>query len=223
MADFTDQEKELLDKLRKAFESQGRTRLALDPWQEHIDRDAQVNLARAGLAAKTLEGFSGSWAAQYNYSWGSRVQPDMPASPPEATEGIDPLGPPVPLRAKTHHVGKRGVPEVNFVPYNWRTNAFGSKGPSLVGHPISFEVLGPTLKSPFTDWTWDVTQGGGPNGGDVLTPGPRPDGTPSALVNDIIDHLNTAFGAEVEQRFTTEEDMHFELPRSLRVLQSSAG
>lgn len=187
MADFTDQEKELLDKLRKAFEAKGKTRLALEPWQEHIDRDATVNLSRAGMAAKALEGFAGSWAAQYNYSWGSRVAPDMPASPPEAVEAIDPLGPPVPIRSKINHLGQRGLPEVNFVPYNWRTNTFGSKGGALVGHTISFEVVGPTLKSPHCDWTWNITQGGGPNGGDVLSVGPRPDGTPTPVLNDIID------------------------------------
>jgi len=186
MADFTDQEKETLDKLRKAFEAQGKTRLALEPWQEHISRDATVNAAKAALAAKVIEGMSGSWAAQYKYSWGSRVAPNAIGTPPEPIEGIDPLGPPVPIRSKTHHVGKRGPPEVNFVPYNWRTNTFGSKGPSLVGHPISFEVVGSTLKSPFTDWTWDVAQGAGPNGGDLLTVGVRPDGVPSSIFTTVL-------------------------------------
>ena len=186
MADFTDQEKETLDKLRKAFEAQGKTRLVLDPWQEHISRDATVNAAKAGLAAKVIEGMSGSWAAQYKYSWGSRVAPNAIGTPPEPIEGIDPLGPPVPIRSKTHHLGKRGPPEINFVPYNWRTNTFGSKGPSLVGHPISFEVVGPTLKSPFTDWTWDVVQGAGANGGDLLSVGVRPDGAPSTVFTTVL-------------------------------------
>lgn len=186
MAEFTDQEKETLDKLRKAFETEGKTRSALEPWQEHISRDATVNAAKAAMAAKVVEGFAGSWAAQYKYSWGSRVAPDNVGLPPEPVEQIDPLGPPVPIRAKTHHLGKRGPPELNFVPYNWRTNTFASKGPSLVGHPISFEVVGPTLKSPYMDWTWDITKGAGANGGDLLTVGVRPDGLPSATFTTIL-------------------------------------
>ena len=36
MADFTDQDKELLDKLRKGFETTAKTREALEPWEELI-------------------------------------------------------------------------------------------------------------------------------------------------------------------------------------------
>jgi hypothetical protein len=186
MAEFTDKDKELLDKLRKAFESKGKTREALEPWEEHLSRDASLNANKAGLAAKIVEGFSGSWAAQYHFGWGSLVgEGGAPATTPFIDE--DPEGPPVPIHAKTSKIGKRGFPELNFAPYNWRTNTFGSKGPSLVGHPISFEVVGPTLKSPFCDWTWDVSQGAGPNGGDLLTPSIRPDGGVSPLVNEISD------------------------------------
>jgi len=47
---------------------------------------------------------------------------------------------------------------------------------------------------------------------------------PEHLVEQIIEELVQHHGATIEPRFTTEEDMHFELPRSLRVLQkSSAG
>jgi len=187
MVDFTEQEKETLDKLRKAFEAQGKTRLALEPWEEHISRDMSVNAAKAALASKVVEGFAGSWAAQYHYGWGSTVVPSNPTIFPESVIDVDPLGPPVPIRAKTHHLGKRGPPEINFVPYNWRTNTFGNKGPSLVGHPISFEVVGPTLKSPFTNWTWDIAPGAGAAGGDLLTVGTEPSGAVSPLLNDIID------------------------------------
>lgn len=191
MADFTDQDKELLDKLRKAFEKKGKTRLVLEPWDEHFDRDVSSSAARSVLAAKIVEGFSGSWAAQYHFGWGSQVQ-ESTAPGIQPLVDNDPDGPPVPIRAKTNHVGQRGVPELNFAPYNWRTNTMGGKGPSVVGHPISFEVVGPTLKSPFCDWTWSVDQGGGPNGGDLLTPSVRPDGAVSPLVGLISDMYGPA-------------------------------
>ncbi len=44
---------------------------------------------------------------------------------------------------------------------------------------------------------------------------------PEYLVQQIIEHLTTEHGATVEARSVTEEDMHFELPKSLRVLQAS--
>ena len=45
---------------------------------------------------------------------------------------------------------------------------------------------------------------------------------PDHLVQEIIDHLIEAHGAEVDEHSVTEETMHFELPRSLRVLRESA-
>lgn len=180
MADFTDQDKELLDKLRKGFERDAKTRPQLDPWQELIDRDETVNASRAAAAAKILEGFAGSWAAQYNYGYGSTLTPTG-SLVSEAVAGVDPQGPPVPIRAKVNKLGRRGVPEINFVPYNWRTNTFGNKGPSLVGHPIGFEVVGPTLKSPFMDWTWRVLPGAGVGGGDLLRMDVRADGGPNVV------------------------------------------
>jgi len=42
---------------------------------------------------------------------------------------------------------------------------------------------------------------------------------PEHLVHDIIEWMQEAYGATVEHRRVTEEDMHFELPRSLRKMQ----
>lgn len=176
MAEFTDEDKELLDKLRKAFEQTGKTRSQLDPWQEHLDRGTSVHSSRSVLAASIVEGFAGSWAAQYNYGDGGITRSSGNTTIRNLVEA-DPLAPPVPVRFKRSKLGLRGVPEIDFVPYNWRTNSRGSKGPALVGHPVSFEVVGPTLKSPFCDWTWAITPGGGPNGGDLLTVADRPDDT----------------------------------------------
>lgn len=164
MADFTDQDQKTLETLRKAYESAGATQSSRDPWQELFSRDSEVEAARSVLAADIVKGFSGSWASSYNYGVGIQ------------NEKTNPLSVASPVRATSTKLGLRGVPDVDFVPYNYRTNRFGSKGPSLVGHPISYEVLGPTLKSPACDWLWDVTLGAGPNGGDLLTIGTRYDG-----------------------------------------------
>jgi 4-hydroxy-3-methylbut-2-enyl diphosphate reductase len=43
---------------------------------------------------------------------------------------------------------------------------------------------------------------------------------PEHLVDEIIQWLEDNYGAEVDNRQVTDEDMHFELPRSLRVLRS---
>lgn len=42
---------------------------------------------------------------------------------------------------------------------------------------------------------------------------------PEDLVSDLIAHLQNTYGADVEQRDITEEDVHFELPSSLRRLE----
>jgi hypothetical protein len=176
MADFTDQDKELLDKLRKQFDRTGKTTSLRDPWQERMVHDTSAP-SRSVLAAKVLEGFSGSWASQYNYGYGSVAAPDVEA-PSTAEEFIAPddQGAPVPIRAKTSKIGLRGPPEINFQPFDCYTNKFGTKGPSLVGHPISFEIVGSTLKSDFCDWTWIVQEGAGLDGGDRLIMSSRPDG-----------------------------------------------
>lgn len=193
MAEFTDQEKELLDKLRKGFESDAKTRSQLEPWQELIDRDETVNANRASAAAKIIEGFAGSWAAQYNFGLGSSIVPSG-ALVSEAVTSADPQGPPNPVRAKTSKLGLRGAPEINFVPYNWRTNTFGSKGPSLVGHPIGFQIVGPTLKSPVMNWTWQVLEGAGPNGGDLLRMDVQSDGTANVMEPYAAGDLGLAYG-----------------------------
>ena len=46
---------------------------------------------------------------------------------------------------------------------------------------------------------------------------------PEHLVEGILEYLHDHFGADVDSRTTQEEDMHFELPRSLRVLRSANG
>lgn len=45
---------------------------------------------------------------------------------------------------------------------------------------------------------------------------------PEHLVEEIIDYLNKKYNAKCGDHSTTDEDMHFNLPRSLRVLQDTA-
>ena len=188
MADFTDQDKETLDKLRKGFEQAGKTTSTRDPWQERMVHDTSTP-SRSILASNIIEGFAGSWAAQYKYGLGSTIAPTAAILPEEPVAPPDPDGPPIPIRAKTSKIGQRGVPEINFVPFNWYTNTFGTKGPSLTGHPISYEVVGATLKSPFCDWTWEVLQGAGPSGGDLLRMSTRPDGG-SGISTTLVEGYN---------------------------------
>lgn len=165
MADFTNQDQEFLETLRKAYEKAASTDASRDPWQELFSRETQVEASRSVLAANAVKGFTGSWAAQFDYGRGINPKDDQA---------------PTPERRTTSKLGQRGFPDVDFVPYNWRTNRFGNKGPSLVGHPISFEVVGPTLKSPACDWVWDLSLGSGSLGGDELVMADRFDaGTPT--------------------------------------------
>lgn len=189
MAEFTDQDKETLDKLRKESERTGKTTSLRDPWQERMVHNSAIR-SRSILAANVLEGFAGSWAASYKYGWGGTVNPVGTAT--EEPEFLsDSQAGPTPIRARINHLGFRGPPEINFAPFDGYTNKFGSKGPSLIGHPISFEVVGPTLKSNYCDWTWTVSESGGADGGDSLTMSLRADGG-AATSNTLANGYNLA-------------------------------
>jgi hypothetical protein len=184
MADFTDREKDTLEKLAKAYEKAGHTDASRDPWEELYGRETTVNAERAAMAADVLQGWAGSWASSYNYGMANTISASL-VNPAITIQSNDPLGTPVPVRAKTTKLGLRGVPDIDFVPFNVRTNRFGAKGPSLVGHPISYEVQGPTLKSPACDWTFEVRGGAGPNGGDLLLMSTRSDGATATCINVV--------------------------------------
>lgn len=133
--------------------------IPLDPWQEPFASLTTVPASKVQEASEVLQGFSGSWAASYvwdNGILGDNVSPDLNA--------------PNPRRLKKTKLGDPGHPEINFAPYSYRTNRFGPKGGSLLGHPISFEVVGPTLKSVWPGhYHWTVTHGDGTADGDILT------------------------------------------------------
>jgi len=146
------------DKFSKAFEKKADTTSQKEPWQEHLERNPSVSASKSVEATEVLSGLSGSWAKFINR--------DPSAKNLSAT--ID-AGIPGSHQEKITKLGQPGLPEINFAPYNWRTNRFGSKGPSFIGHPISFSIVGPTLKSPFTTWQWVLTDNSGtPGVGDTL-------------------------------------------------------
>lgn len=118
-----------------------------DQWQEPLSRWHTVPASKVAQAAEIIRGMAGSWAASYQLEYGvkneSRSIDSKVGNPPQV---------------KSSHLGKPGFPEINFVPYNYGTNRFGSKGGSLVGHPISFEIIGPTARNDASGFYWDVVQ-----------------------------------------------------------------
>lgn len=117
-----------------------------DPWQEALSRWYTVPAAHVIQAAEVIRGLAGSWAASYQFDYGAK-------NDNVALEGN-------PQQVKSYKLGRPGFPELNFRPYDWGTNRFGTKGGSFIGHPIAFDVVGPTAQSNFpTLWYWDVTIG----------------------------------------------------------------
>ena len=175
MAEFTDDDKRNLDLLRKAVLGRRSGTLGtLQPWQEATDRQTTVLSDKGAVPADVVRGLTGSWAASYAYDLsGSVVSAGGSDGQTHAEVGL-------PMRAQSTRLGQAGVPEINFPLYREHTNVFGPKGPALIGSPISFEVVGPTTKSPACDWTWRVVPGAGVNGGDVFTLSTRADGAPAS-------------------------------------------
>lgn len=103
---------------------------------------------RETLGAVLPEGFCGSWAASYGYTRKS-LQGDFSVP----TDGISKGG------YNETLLGVPGFPDIDFVPYSFRTNRSGNKGEALLGHPISFDVVGPTIKAPGCGHTWSVDFG----------------------------------------------------------------
>lgn len=126
---------------KKYWDKKVNTTDSKDSWQEPFDRESNVP-AKAIQAIDTLLGFSGSWMGAYASPYSSTENNvrhvDAPSSNPNW---------------RVSNLGRYGYPELNFVPYNYRTNAMGSKGGSLVGHPISFSIVGPTAKRSVHSWS----------------------------------------------------------------------
>ena len=165
-------------RILKALEDKAHTSDGTAPWEELLRRDTTVPAAKSLQASNIIAGMSGSWAGAWTNDYGATHRPSgvFPVQDSGASEMTSRV--PTPLRRETTKLGKPGLPEINFVPYSHRTNRFGSKGPSLLGHPISFSIIGPTMKSPFCDWQWQHTTAGS---NDVLTMANGPSGAATAL------------------------------------------
>lgn len=137
-----------LNILKKAFQNATATYEAAKPWDEPLDRRESVTTDQT-FAAPVIPGDVGGWVASGGYPYQSTEKSSLAEY---AQEGAVPP-------SQTYHEtypGREGYNDVDFVPYNWGTNRFGSKGGALLGHPISWEVVGPTSKSPFLHWQWAV-------------------------------------------------------------------
>lgn len=129
-----------------------------DPWQEVMSRLSSVPASKVVEAAAVIEGLAGSWTGSYVQGIG--IQDDLRNQVPGVSS---------PTQMVPYLLGQPGMPEINFAPYAAHTNRLGSKGGSLIGHPISFSVVGPTLACRHVNWQWAVTDNSAiPGTGDTL-------------------------------------------------------
>jgi len=118
-----------LDRLKKSEQGiQATNDTTSEPYQ-------RSRVVRADEVKTGLTKLNGSWASEY-------LVEDATANSSEA-------------KIKTG-LGQVGLGDIDFVPYGENTSRIGIKGAPTLGAPISFEVLGPTLKSPHVDWTWTI-------------------------------------------------------------------
>ena len=142
-----------LNILKKAFQNATATYESVSPGNEPLTRRESVQ-AEQVLGAPALPNDVGGWVASGGFPYqsteylvGSTAYPIQTGAMPPA-RGYSETNP-----------GAAGYPDVDFVPYNWGTNRFGNKGGALLGHPISWEAVGPTAKSPYLHWQWAVDGG----------------------------------------------------------------
>jgi len=133
-----------LTKLEKALARRGQSSSSRPAWRELMERHDTVPATKALQAPDVLSGFSGSWAAAYALDGG--VQNSGFAYSP------------APLQLRTNRLGQPGMAEINFRPYDFGTTRHGAYGPSLIGHPISFQVVGPTVKEGNCFHQWYVVE-----------------------------------------------------------------
>ena len=80
-------------------------------------------------------------------------------------------------------LGLVGFGDIDFIPY--------IEGSPSLGSPISFEVVGPTLKSSLVDWVWDLNT---TNNTLSLDHGSKTIATEYNISNSDIANYNTDFG-----------------------------
>lgn len=138
-------------KLDKALARRAASTINRASWQEWMERHDTVP-GFAIQAPEVLQGFSGSWAAQYGLD--------------NSVKGTSAQVSPAQVQRQVNHLGLPGMAEIAFRPYDWGTTRHGKYGPSLLGHPVSFEVVGPTAKSPQLYHQWVLNTAGAQ---DILT------------------------------------------------------
>jgi hypothetical protein len=136
-----------LTKLEKALARRAATSSSRTAWQELMERYDTVPSSKSVQAPDAITGFSGSWAASYDLG-GSLRDMAMGESPAQ-------------IQRRTNLLGQPGMAEINFRPYDHGTNRHGKYGPSLLGHPISFQVVGPTAKTRGLIHQWFISEAGG--------------------------------------------------------------
>ena len=129
------------------------TSSARQPWQEALGKLTTVPASKVLEASDVMRGFAGSWASQWIISEGAfnDIEAQIPTLPSSQ-------------QVYNYLIGQPGLPEINFPPYAHGTNRMTSKGGALLGDPISFSVVGPTLKTSYNDWQWQVTTQASPQG-----------------------------------------------------------
>jgi len=134
---------QILDELKKALNKVQSTSTTLQTWQEPFDRQGAVS-PEVVQAAKAIEGFAGSWAAQASIVSNTEYAAFASAADPQVV---------------TNHLGRPGQPETNFPLYAWGTNKDDEA--AFLGHPISFSIVGPTARHQSMDWQWVYSTAGG--------------------------------------------------------------
>jgi len=114
----------LLQRLRKLLAEAANTSDLREPWQELFGRQDSVP-PRAMRAAEAVKGFAGSWAASYSIDQSTTPTSNLTSAP---RAGFDSL------------LGKRGYPEINFVPYNCYQSNRGKEKTTSVMSRLMFIV-----------------------------------------------------------------------------------
>jgi len=122
-----------LDRLKKASLN---TQATNNTESEHYSRNRTV---RSEEIKSGLSRFEGSWASDFSFGVSNKKDTH-------------------PLPSIKTGLGLQGYGDIDFIPYVENTNRIGLEGEATLGSPISFEVIGPTLKSPLVDWTWQIAR-----------------------------------------------------------------
>lgn len=175
-----------IDILKKAFQNVTSTSLVTRAWDEPLTRRESTH-AEQVFPAPALPSSVGGWMASSGTPYATVENLGLNIHAIQQ-------GGAAPSRTYFEtRPGRSGFNDVDFVPYNWGTNRFGNKGGALLGHPISWEVVGPTGKSPFTHWQWAVT-----TGTNTLT---LEEGVMSQLFTTVAPHVAPATVPTVDQAY----------------------